>query len=419
MSKRLPAVFLALLICSSLLFGQAGSTAVPFLLIGNSVAGNGMGEIRGSMNSGSALMETFNPGLLGVQSFSNRYNSEFYVRRTFWLPDFRIPDLYLISGAFTIGSPVDYSLSDQLPLSMGLGYSQTYLNLGEFITTSEKDPTEIIRFNGFERVDALSIGTGISFGPRLGLGINMKHIYSSLSPIVSSPNPNGAGTASLLAFDVGTFLHLPILGERQKHFSQSPVAFSPFISGTAAYVYGNIGGPVSYGLPDQDDPLPREITAGVSLTGGIDMQFFGSDGNLFSLTIVREAETIAVRRNRDQWSYQYGLGDIDPMHHLINGIPSQSVSIRKGFELSLFSLVTFRSGLNKMAYRSLFTTEGIEVHMTGLLLYIYPMNPPLFEGPVMSFIFRHLDLRYVKSSYYGASILSGSSFEGILFSVKH
>nr|MBP9212771.1 hypothetical protein [Bacteroidota bacterium] len=58
------------------LSAQAGMTAYPFLLIGTSLSGNGMGEIRGTLNHGSTLQATFNPGLLGIHSIDHSYSAE-------------------------------------------------------------------------------------------------------------------------------------------------------------------------------------------------------------------------------------------------------------------------------------------------------------------------------------------------------
>jgi hypothetical protein len=414
--KRL---LLTFFIINSLAFSQAGSSAVPFLLIGNSLSGNGMGEIRASTNTSSALMGTFNPGLLGVQSFTQRFNSELYTQKTLWLPIFNLSDLYLISNAVTIGTQLNEYYDLPYPISFGIGYSNTYLNLGEFVVTTEKDPTPVGIFHGYERVDVISVGSAIQYGATYGLGLNIKRIYSQLSPI-GTAEERGKGIATPFAFDLGTFIEIPIIKRFDfSNESNNTISFYPNLSTSVAYVYSNIGGSINYGDPSQSDPLPREITMGYTISGGIDMNFLGADIDLVSAQFIRESEDLAVKRTSStDWSFQYGLGDIRFYDNLMAGKYSENSTLRKGFELQLFNLVTFRKGSNKMEARDFFKTEGFEMNITGVFRYIYILNPDVFDNTLMKFVYHHLDLRLIKSSYTGTMILSGSSFEGITVRIK-
>jgi hypothetical protein len=412
-------LFLTLFFFNSLAFSQAGSSAVPFLLIGNSLSGNGAGEVRASNNTGSALMATFNPGLLGVQSFSQRFNSELYTQKTLWLPIFNLSDLYLISNAVTIGTQLNEYYDLPHPISFGIGYSNTYLNLGEFVVTTDKDPTPIDKFHGYERADVISVGSAIQYGATYGFGFNIKRIYSQLSPI-GTAEERGNGIATPFAFDIGTFIDIPIINrfDFSKEANNS-ISVYPNLSASVAYVYSNIGGSVEYGDLNQSDPLPREITMGYTISGGIDLHFLGADIDLISAKFIRESEDVAVKRTSgNDWSFQYGLGDIRFYDNLMAGKYSDNSCLRKGFELQLFNLVTIREGSNKLEARDFFKTEGVEINITGVFRYIHILSPDIFNNTLMNFVYHHLDIRLIKSSYTGTMILSGSSFEGITVRIK-
>jgi hypothetical protein len=411
--------FFAIVLFSQILFGQAGQTAVPFLGIGTSLAGNGMGEIRASSNTGSALMATFNPGLLGVQSFTTRFSSEGFTKRSLWLPGFGLSDLYVLSYAATAGTMLTDFVDIPAPIAVGIGYSSTYLNLGEFIITTENDPTPIGTFKGYERVDGISIGAAYQSAVTIGMGLNFKLIQSVLSPI-GTAQEQGDGTARPFAMDIGTFMHIPILTKNTfLHESGKTFHLYPAMSLSMAYVYGNIGGDVEYLDNNQGDPLPREITAGYDLSGGIAMNFHETDVALFNVRFIREAQDIAVKRTSgNDWSFQYGFGDIQLYDNLIAGKQTARSTLKKGFELSVLGIYTTRSGSNKMDSRDFFTTRGYEVSFFGVIRLFSLIQPNIFKTETMKYFFEHVDVRYLRSSYSGSSLLSGTSFEGIAVIIK-
>lgn len=393
-------------------------TAVPFLQIGTSLTGNSMGEIRGSANTGSAQMGTFNPGLLGVQSFTTRFNSEVFTRRTNWLPAFRLSDLTITSHAVTAGIVFDDDNAFPLPLALGIGYSNVYLNLGEFIVTSESSPEAIGTFHGYERVDALSFGAAVRFGALFGVGLNIKRIHSSLSP-VGTAQEAGDGTVTPYAVDIGTYIDIPVVSSPA--FDPAPdrgLQLHPTLSMSIAYIYGNIGNGVSYLRGSQPDPLPREITAGYSVTGGLTMDLIGTRIPLADVLFVREAQDIAVIRTGSDWSYQYGLGNINVNDNLIHGRTSVRSTLRKGGAVTLFGILTMREGSNKMDSRDFMTTEGTEIHLTGIFRFLTPFFPAMLSNPSTAFIFSHLQISYIHSRYAGIGLLNGTNFEGVMISFR-
>lgn len=81
MSKRLCGLFIAVFLFNiSEVLGQ-GETAVPFLMIPNSVEGNGMGGIAASLVSDDAISTISNPAQLGIFSMDNFFNASTYTQR--------------------------------------------------------------------------------------------------------------------------------------------------------------------------------------------------------------------------------------------------------------------------------------------------------------------------------------------------
>lgn len=398
------------------LSAQAGMTAYPFLLIGTSLSGNGMGEIRGTLNNGSTLQATFNPGLLGIHSINHSFSTEFFTQRTSWLPAFHLPDLTLNSFALSAQVPYYNAPDDPSPITIGVGWSTTYLNLGEFVITSEQDPTVVGTFKGYERVDGVSAGIGVEYGGRFGFGLGIKNIISSLAPIGTAMDSSD-GTATNVALDLGFFAEFPMINERTfGPLQKGSILFIPDLTIAASYNYRNIGGTVTYKDLSQGDPMPREIVMGLSLSGGLAAEIQDIRLPLISFLFAREASDIAVvSTGVNDWSYQYAIGDIDLVNHLLFGKSSSFGSVVKGSSITFAGLVTFLDGSNATVYRESFRTNGTVVHLHGVFPYLQFLIPSLRGSSALSYLTEHLQLNYVQSSYSGHSAfpLDGTKFEGL------
>lgn len=221
-------------------FAQAGTSAVPFLLISPNSRASGMGESgTGIADDASAIH--WNPAGLAFQK-----GSEVSITHANWLPQFNLSDLFYDYFNYKMDLP-------EIGGSVGAGV--TYLNLGEFIQTSDKDPTEIGRFKGFEVAAVLSYGTLIS--DDIGIGTNLRFINSSLSPF-GTAQEKGNGIAYDLAFDIG-FLYKP------KNF------YVPFVEEDLGDFFSlgvnltNLGPKVTYIDAAQADPLPTQLRIGLGI----------------------------------------------------------------------------------------------------------------------------------------------------------
>ncbi|MDD8017279.1 MAG: type IX secretion system outer membrane channel protein PorV [Bacteroidota bacterium] len=219
---------------------QVGTTAVPFLLIAPNSRASGMGEGGTGIADDAASMH-WNPAGLAFQK-----GGEISITHANWLPQFHLSDLFY-----------DYfNIKQEMPDYGGtLGASVTYLNLGEFVVTSEKDPTPISTFKGFEV--AVTLGYGTLITDELGIGTNLRYINSSLSPI-GTANEKGNGIANDFSFDLA-FLYRP----------KSLVL--PFIDEdigdrfSVGVNLSNIGPKVIYIDAAQADPLPTQLRLGFGI----------------------------------------------------------------------------------------------------------------------------------------------------------
>ncbi|MBP9212373.1 MAG: hypothetical protein KBF97_06200, partial [Bacteroidetes bacterium] len=324
--------------------------------------------------------------------------------------------LNLTSFAITGRIPFTDAHDGPHPITIGVGWSSTILNLGDFLIASATDPTNPKSFNVYERVDGISAGLGIEYGGRFGFGLTIKNIVSALLPIGTEMEP-GSGKATNIAFDLGFFAEFPLIGARTfEPIQTGSVLFLPDLSVSASYNYRNIGGTVTYKDPAQRDPMPREIVMGLSLSGGLAAEVRSVRLPLVSFLFAREASDIAVfRTGPSDWSYQYAIGDIDLVNHLLFGKSSSFGTVAKGSSISFAGMVTFLEGSNAMVHREPFRTKGTMVHLHGVFPYLHFLFPSLRENTVFSYLTDHLQLNYVQSSYSGHSAfpLDGTKFEGL------
>jgi hypothetical protein len=214
-----------------------GESAVPFLLIAPNSRASGIGEAgAATVDDASAIF--WNPAGLAFLK-----GQEVSITHANWLPQFQQADLFY-----------DYLNYRNHIEDIGgtIGASVTYLNLGEFVRTGSGGPDEIGRFKAFEL--AVTGGYATQAFDDLGLGMNLRFIYSSLSPI-GTEQEQGKGVASTVSVDLALMyrpitLEVPLLGDLGKKFS-------------AGLNLSNLGPKVTYIDADQADPLPTNLRIGL------------------------------------------------------------------------------------------------------------------------------------------------------------
>ena len=176
-------LFLSLLLSIPIETLAQGESGVPFLLISPDPAANGWGEISTAVVSDNPMATIFNPGQLGLFSLDSYFSAGTYVPKTQWLPGFHQSDLTYDVTAVNAGVNLARQFDLDLPISLGIGYSRVYLDLGTFIRTSTSGPQPLATFNAHEKAEAFSVAVGIDYFVRLGVGMSFNNIVSVLSPI--------------------------------------------------------------------------------------------------------------------------------------------------------------------------------------------------------------------------------------------
>ncbi len=228
-------VVVALLASTTLAWGQAGASAVPFLLISPDARASGMGE------SGTAIADNinaiyWNPGGLGF--LTNRQIALSFSR---WLPQFNADLFYSYITAGQYFPQVDGTVAVNFIL----------MNLGEFVRTDQLgNVLGTFRSNEF----SLGLSYGALIADDLGAGIQLRFIRSNLAPAAAGESVAGVGTSG--SFDLGLLwkpsrLPLPIggldLGNR--------IALGLNLQ--------NIGPKMTY--RNEADPLPTNLRVGLGL----------------------------------------------------------------------------------------------------------------------------------------------------------
>jgi hypothetical protein len=251
-----------LLLPPSALFAQ-GESAVPFLLISPNSRASGMGEAGVALANDAAAI-FWNPAGLAFQE-----GHEISITHANWLPQFHQSDLFY--DFFTFRHHIE-SLGGTVAASV------TYLNLGEFIRTGSGSPEEIGRFKSYEY--AVTAGYGTKLSESFGLGLNLRLIHSSLSPI-GTEQEQGKGIATSISFDVAalyrpTDFEIPFVG----------LGFGDRLS--VGVNLSNMGPKIAYIDAAQADPLPTNLRVGLGY------QIIKSEYN--NLTAALDFNRLLVRR---------------------------------------------------------------------------------------------------------------------------
>lgn len=228
--KRTLCIFLLSIVITLPLKADAGGVSqagVLFLKISPGARPSGMGEAFVAL-ADDATATWWNPAGLGFLDFS-----EFTLMHTNWLPQFHLSDLYFDFVSYMHSIP-DWGT---------FGGNIVYMNYGEITHTSETGNI-LGTFNAYEFAANGSFGSMIN--EQTALGINVKFVYSHLSPL-GAGQEKGSGVASVFAIDIGA-LH--------KMKSIRGLQFGANLS--------NMGPKIAYIDVAQADPLPTNLKIGAA-----------------------------------------------------------------------------------------------------------------------------------------------------------
>lgn len=410
---------LALIFNSAALIPYAGAqseAAVLFLLIQPSLRANGMAGASVASAKHDPLSVAFNPAHVGLATLNRPFQFEYYPSKTNWLPGLNIDGLNFDAKSFLVG--YKFKVNDQIPFSIGVGYTRVFINLGTQNITGETSPEIIGVFQSSERADIFSFGMGADFGVKVGFGFNYKKIDSNLG---SGVGPEiGDGQATVNAYDIGLIAHLPLLETFSKlthRDTKINERFQPFLLPGFGYSRSNVGGNVIYIDAAQADPLPRVARMAVSIETGLLYSDGDVDWRLFAFEWSSEAEDLLVRRSPDgSFTYKGWLGDIGFFDNVIKGNSKNNIVIKRGWELNLLEFISLQHGRYEDQSGNVFyDADGFALESSGLLKYIFFLHPKLKSNPAFSFLAQHLNIQY-NSSIFSAQPghpLDGTKFKGV------
>ncbi|HTY59507.1 MAG TPA: hypothetical protein VMF59_11855, partial [Bacteroidota bacterium] len=221
--------------------------ASPELTYSSSPRGNGMGGAEATIPASDAAGTIANPGQLGLFSLDNLFSASTYTPKTKMLPSLDLPYTMSVS-ALNAGINLQYLLSLPFNAGIGVGYSRTYVDRGEFLITGPSGPTPIGTAAWNESYENYSAGLGLDYYVRLGIGMNFKQITSRM-PGIRGDGTFGELTATPSATDFGILMDIPV-PDIVTGVSGMPLSIAkgidPFLDVSLCYVKLNVGGEVKY-----------------------------------------------------------------------------------------------------------------------------------------------------------------------------
>ncbi|RMH95190.1 MAG: hypothetical protein D6681_13350 [Calditrichaeota bacterium] len=259
--KRFCVIVVALLLCAGMSYPvlAQGEATVLFLMINPGARQGGMGEAGVALaNDASAVY--WNPAGLAFQKDEQQENNKYAVTlmHVNWLPQFNLSDLYY-----------DYFAGRAHLEGIGtVGISVQFMNYGDNVQTdTEGNVLGTFSSNEF----AFTGSYALKVKDNLGLGVNLKFVYSRLSPVeVGTERSKGIGTT--FAVDIGALYHPGFARRLSVGFNLS-----------------NLGPKVVYIDKEQADPIPLNLRLGFA--------YRLVDSEFNKLTLVYDMNRLMVPRD--------------------------------------------------------------------------------------------------------------------------
>jgi hypothetical protein len=415
------ASLLILLTCapfSPTLLAQGGS-AVPYLIFSASPQGNGMGGVLATLPSSDATATMANPGQLGLFGLDNLLSVSTYAPKTELYPGMPFPGFHptITVTALSAGVNLQGLLSLPIPVSVGAGYARTFLDLGKFSITGSEGPEVIGVLDMNDTYENYSVGVGLEYFARLGIGMNFKKITSKV-PGISERSLPVTNTATPSATDFGILLDVPV-GEMLTHAlgnaSLPGNLIDPVLNISLGYVRSNVGDEVRYMDFVQADPLPRTAVLGLGFEAGLSAKAGNRDWKMVSCSLARQAQDLLVVRHADgTFEYEEGLGEIRFGENLLVGRVTGNVAVRKGWQIGVAELLYLRGGSVWGELGSDYTTSGYSLCFAGLIRLLEFASADLAATPWIEFLGDHFDVQYHSATYATPGLWSdGATYNGV------
>ncbi len=190
-------------------------------------------------------------------------------------------DLQIMQSSLAAGLADDISFwwggySSRMGNGGNLGFSFTYLSMGEQVQTDESG-VEGETFTSYMFAVGAAYGTKLS--PNLGAGVGVKYFRDRLAPDSALQDGKG-GSGDSFGFDAGLLWKVPA--------ARMNIGFA----------ISNLGPNVQHVDADQSDPMPRKMIAGVAYS------VFASESS--ALLLVGDVLVPLVNWNEDKQDYGFG-----------------------------------------------------------------------------------------------------------------
>ncbi|MGA9115810.1 MAG: hypothetical protein WB626_03450 [Bacteroidota bacterium] len=401
----------AFLLAASACFSQ-GETAVPFLLVTPSAEAGGTADAFAGIRTSDPLGPVLNPAHLGLQAgrqwFSFGYN------RVNWLPQLQHSDLYLRTYAFNAGVNLRTLDEGLPPISIGVGFSRIFLNLGEFVRTSSSGPEPIETFEAWESSNQLSVGAGVDWWIRAAAGFTSRSVTSRIGlPGEEWPGSMAVPEGKAALHDIGFLAEIPLLrlaSEAAGRPIEIMPSFVPYLDWSLGVAKNNLGQEsITYIDPAQADPLPRYGRAGMGVDVGLCWRKGGMDWKVVSFRWSTEAGDLLLRRYgelRDSagtiirpagWEYKEGLGAIRFYDEVVRGHTNPETEKRKGWELTLLEIFSLRGGRfeeDPQRGNRRYNTAGWGIRLGGVVKLLAMLEVPMDAEGIGGFLLQHADVQF-------------------------
>ena len=414
------AIFLSivmLILSTDLLVASPDSPAVAtmiFLRISPSTQANAMGHTYGNTFHNSPMASIYHPASLGFFARENQFGSSIYTKKIDWLPGFGLADLWYDASSFAFG--INLRDHTDIPVSVGLGFHEVFLNLGETEVRDENGNLNGDTYTTWERSEGTTIAVAFDYFVRVSIGHTWKNAESHLVDPGPGSSMRGA-FAETDATDYGFIVEVPLVSLLENFDSnlKEPLPNTEFYFDPGFfYSKSNIGGKVSYIDRYQADPIPRTVSIGINLKTGLSYLTESDEIKLLGFNWSRELDEMLVKKNRSDGStaYKRGLQDIKFFENMILGKANENIdAFKQGFEVNFADCFFLRHGrYEDIEGRVRFTSKGWG--MDYMQLVKIPLKMFFHEENKFMLLLKNLNIEQHHAEY---EIEAGHPLEGTEF----
>jgi hypothetical protein len=343
-----------------------------------------------------------NPSHLGMQCLNN---SIFTASANYsnWIPAFHL-NLSTRTIVANAGINLNKYYPQLPPLSVGISYSNVYMDFGTLLRTGPGNPDISSPFRSYDESNQVTLSVATEYLVRASIGLTYKHVNSTLS---NQPTAGELGNASASAnlYDLGFLVDVPVITLISKITDKPITVFdkiSPLFNFSLGISKSNLGQESIYYIDQaQADPLPRLARAGIGLNFGLQYNTDNISWVPFSFKWTVEANSLCIKTDTlGRSTYKSGLGDIDFFREVILGKTNKETDKLKGWELNLFESFylyggSFREDPNR-GNRN-FITNGYAVSLSGILKTLALIDPSMFDNNFMKYFLNHIGVKYNQS----------------------